>query len=162
MPRGGFTLIEIIIVIVIIGILATVTLLALAPTQKSANDARRKIEISQIGRLLTVNCYVPDAGEGDYDLLQIVSELKAKYPNYSNFVSQTPRDPSKGSPTESFYRYTVDTIRKKCAVYANLQTEGEMVTLPDLSLPTPGGGTGVLQAGTPGWNGTTKYFQISN
>ena len=161
--KKGFTLIEILIVIGIIGILAAVAIITLSPTRRAANDSRRKAEISQIGRFLVLSCFLPDAGEGDYDLSIVINELKSKNQNVSNFVNQTPRDPTKGTATESFYRYTVNNASpRKCAVYANLETAGEKVTLPEASIPAPGGGTGVLQAANPGWNGTNKYFQVSN
>ena len=120
------------------------------------------MEIAEIGRLLTLACYVPDAGSGDYDLLPIANELKAKYPQYADYFSQVPRDPSRGTNSESFYRYIVDEATKKCSIYANLENSGEKVTIPGVSVPTAGGGVGVWQAGSPGWNGTDKYFQYGN
>ncbi|MEK7507709.1 MAG: prepilin-type N-terminal cleavage/methylation domain-containing protein [Patescibacteria group bacterium] len=159
--RIGYTLIEILIVIAIVAILAVVTFVILSPAIKTARDARRKAEISQIGRFLVLRCYVPDAGEGDYDLVPLVAELKEKYPQFANLVSQTPRDPSKGSTSESFYRYIVNGTAKKCSIYANLEDRSEPVTLSNISVPTAGGGTGVWQ-GEAGWNNSDKYFQFSN
>ena len=148
--------------IAIIGIIATIIVAALGSARGKARDARRKIELGQIGRFLSGSgCYVPDAGDGDYDILTLTDELKIKYPQYSQFVSQIPKDPRLGSDTESFYRYVVVEGGKKCALYANLENKDEPVTLPDLTAPTAGGGTGVLEASSDGWNGTSKYLQIS-
>ena len=47
-------------------------------------------------------------------------------------------------------------------VYANLEREEEPVTLPLVTAPGPGGGTGVFESTIEGWNGTKKYFQVSN
>jgi prepilin-type N-terminal cleavage/methylation domain-containing protein len=162
--RKGFTIIEVLIVIAIIAILATVTFIYLAPTRKTARDARRKVEVSQIGRLLTLGCYVPNAGEGDYDLASIINELGVKYPQFGAYLNNIPRDPLSGTDSASFYRYAVinTTPSRKCAVYANLENEGEAVTNANVTYPGPGGGTGVVQATSTGWNGSTKYFEFTN
>lgn len=161
--RRGFTLIEVLIVTAILAVLATIVILALRPARESARDVRRKAEINQIGRFVTLGCPVPNAGDGDYDLLPLVEELKASRPQISNFITQIPRDPLKGTDSESFYRYVVDSsgLNKKCAVYANLENDSERVTLPGVSVPGSGG-TGVFEGATEGWNGTNKYFQVSS
>ena len=156
----GFTLTETLVVIAIIGILATVIIIALVGARDKARDTKRKSEISQIGRLLVgLGCYLPDDGPGEYDLVPLVVELRAKYPEYSKFVSTIPRDPKTGTETESKYIYIVNA-EKKCAVYANLENTKEQVTLT-ITTPTPGGGTGVLEAEESGWNNTPLYFQYS-
>jgi len=158
----GFTLIEILVVLGIIGILATIIFAALGGTRDRAYDARRKTEITQLGRLLSANCYIPNAGAGVYDFAPLVEELKIKYPQYANFLKKTPRDPRTGTETEAFYRYEVTPDGEDCIIYANLDNEDEPITLPTLVTPTPGGGTGVLEAESSGWNGTRVYFQVSN
>lgn len=158
--KRAFTLIETLIVIAIIGILATVMIISLVAVRDKAKDAKRKSEISQIGKLLVgLGCYLPDDGPGEYDLVPLSEELRAKYPEYSKFVSTIPKDPKTGTETESKYIYIVNAD-KKCAVYANLEDSDEPVTLT-ITTPTPGGGTGVLETEEPGWNGTPLYFQYS-
>ncbi len=46
--RKGFTLIEILIVVAIIAILASVVLVGLAPTQREGRDARRISDLAQV------------------------------------------------------------------------------------------------------------------
>lgn len=157
----GFTLIEMLVVIGVIGILSTIILVSLFGARERARDAKRKTEISMIGRVLTVGCYLPDGGGGEYDLVPLAEELLSKYPQYSQYLSQVPKDPKTGTETESKYIYTVNEDGTKCALYANLENPLEPVTL-DISTPTPGGGTGVLEAESSGWNGTPLYFQYSN
>ena len=157
----GFTLIELLVVIGIIGILAAIIMVSFAGATASARDARRKTELSQIGRMFVSTCYVPDAGAGDYDIATLAIELKNKYPQHANQIASMPRDPRIGSDTETHYRYIVSSDGQKCALYANLERESEPATL-QISTPTPGGGTGVFGSSQRGANYTTKYFQVSN
>ena len=157
----GFTLIETLVVIVIIGILSGVILISLFGVRVRARDARRKSEVSQIGRFLTVSCYLPDGGGGEYDLIPLANEILNKYPQYNQSLSNIPKDPKTGTETESKYIYTVDADGEKCALYANLENANESVNLT-ITAPKPGGGIGVLKADSPGWNDTPLYFQFSN
>lgn len=157
--RRGFTLIELLVVIAITGILAVIIFTALGGAGSAARDARRKVELSQIGQFLKLSCYTPDAGAGDYDLLPIVAELKTKNPQYAGQIP-TPKDPSTGTGVLSNYRYIVSS-GGNCALYANLEQESQAVVLP-ITAPTPGAGTGVFGEATAGWNGSHKYFQVSN
>lgn len=159
---SAFTFIEILISIAIIGILATMAGLAMVPIRHKAKDTKRKSEISQIGRFLSINCYLPNAGNGEYDLRDLINEFKMRYPQYANSVPSDVKDPKSGTKEKSFYKYIVKDDGDGCVLYANLESESEQVTLPDISVPTTKKGLGVFQASSPGWNGSTKYFQVSN
>lgn len=159
--KKGFTLIEILIVIAIIAILSAIILPSLLGARDSARDARRKSELVHIGRFVTAKCYTPDTGAGDYDFADVAAELRTKYPQYASQLRAVPQDPSTGSETETKYRYIVAS-NGSCALYANLERDIENITLTGITTPTPGGGTGVFQAATAGWNGSNKYYQISN
>lgn len=161
MRKNGFSLIEILVVIAIIGIIATIISVSLLGARDKARDTKRKAEISQIGRFLTISCYLPDSGEGIYDLIPLAQEILAKNPQYQKYFKTIPRDPKTGTDTESKYIYIVNDAGDKCALYANLENEKEKVTLSIIQ-PTPKGGTGVFRATSPGWNGTPLYFQYSN
>lgn len=158
--KNGFTLIELLVTVAIIGVLASILFVALGGGREKARDAKRKLEIAQFGRFLSLGCYMPDGGGGEYDVAIIASELKIKYPQQAQFVANVPRDPKIGSESETFYKYIVSSDGKHCVLYTNLENENEQVTLTSISMATPGGGTGVFQAGSLGWNDTDKYFQV--
>lgn len=158
--RRGFTLVELLIVIAIIAVLSTMVFFFVSGSGVKARDAQRKAEVADIGRALLISCYIPAAGPGIYDLGQLYPELVSKYPKITDYILQVPRDP-KGNNSTTLYMYSVNA-GKKCAVYANLENNNEPVTLPGASQPGPGGGTGVLDAGISGWNGSSKYFQVAN
>lgn len=157
----GFTLIETLIVVVLIGILAAIISLAVASSLKKGRDAKRKAEISQFGRFLSAACYAPDDGPGDYELGGVLIEIRSKNSQAGEFLRATPRDPRVGTATDSGYRYLYGA-GGGCAVYANLENTNERVTLPTLTDPTPGGGTGVLRGSSTGVNGTDVYFEATN
>ncbi len=161
MRQAGFTLMEIIITIAIIGLLSALAVVYLIGSRDKARDTKRKADIAQIGRYLSLSCFMPRGGPGDYDLAEVAAEIIITYPQFQNFLSNLPQDPKTGTNAQTNYRYVVDE-QNRCALYANLEYKDEPVTLTNLNVPTPGGGQGVLRSASEGWNGTALYFQFSN
>jgi len=160
--QGAFTLIELLITVGIIGLLATVVMVALRGATVKARDTKRKAELAQIGRLLQSGCRAPNDGVLDIDLKDYAEQLIAQNPQYQTFLRNVPKDPKSGSDAQSGYRYIVNNDATKCALYANLENNEEPVTLTAINNPAPGGGTGVLQSSIKGPNGSDRYYQISN
>ena len=156
----GFTLIEVMVTIVIIGLLAVASVVFLTPLRAKARDTKRIYELSQIGRFFSLNCYLPDSGAGVYDVADLIKNFKSDN-RYQGFFGTKFADPKSGNANRSNYTYIV-TSEKKCVLYANLENAKEKITLPDIDTPTPGGGTGVFASSTEGVNGTTIYYQVSN
>ncbi len=162
MKNKGFSLIELLTTIAIIGVISSIVYLALNGVREKARDTKRKNDIAQIGRFLALSCYEPDGGNGTYDLADLIEEIKIKFPQAQTYLARAPRDPKIGTDTQTYYFYQYSAVDKKCALYANLENQAEPITLPSLNSPTPGGGQGVLQATSNGPNNTTIYFQYSN
>lgn len=159
---NGFSLMEILVTIAIIGILATITMIALSGVREKARDTKRKNDLSTIGRFMSMSCYLPASGGGEYDLADLVAELLVTQPQYSQYFKKIPKDPKTGDDVQTNYIYTVSTDGKKCALYANLENLEEKITKQNLTEPTPGGGTGVLESTLTGVNGTNIFYQYSN
>ena len=158
---SGYSLIELLVVIAVIGLLAAVAAVSLGGVRDKARDTKRKNDLDQIGRFLAFGCLMPDSGAGEYDLNDLLLEMKNKYPQYANNIPANIRDPKTGTDAISNYKYIINDDNN-CVLYANLENEKEDVTIPAISQPTPGGGKGIFEAPAAGWNGSRKYFQISN
>ena len=154
-------MVEILVVVAIVGILATITLAAFSGVRERARDVKRKTELSQVGQFLMMSCYMPNAGAGEYDLIPLAQEILNKNSQYANYFKSVPKDPKSGNAIESKYIYIVNGDASKCALYANLENGNEQVTL-SITVPTPGGGKGVFKAAESGWNGAPIYYQVSN
>ena len=79
---GGFTLVELMVVIAIIGLLATIVMVSLWSSRVSARDAVRIAEIAQLQRVLALYA-------NDYNLYP--ENLDALVPQYLNSVPTNPK-----------------------------------------------------------------------
>lgn len=90
---GGFTLVELMVVIAIIGILATLLLLQLGVARAKARDATRIAHVNQIRT--SIEFYFDDNGQ--YYTSTTMTSLSPKY------LSQIPRDPLAADCTNNVY-----------------------------------------------------------
>jgi prepilin-type N-terminal cleavage/methylation domain-containing protein len=86
----GFTLVELLVVISIIGVLATLVLLQLGTARSKARDAKRISDVNQIRS--AVEQYFEDNG-GEYPVAITAAEL-------SDYMTQIPVDPLTGNAYE--------------------------------------------------------------
>lgn len=159
----GFSLVEMLVAIAIIGLLSTIVMFAVATVTKKGRDAKRKATVSQIGRFFSgSSCFMPESGAGQYDIADLWQEIQAKNPQYAQYLAEMPRDPRGGTTAASKYGYAVSADGQSCVLFANLEFDGEPTTLEGLSGPTAGAGSGVLRGSSDGPNGTPIWFQVSN
>lgn len=93
--QSGFTIVELLIVIVVIGILAAITIVAYNGIQTRARNAERTSEISSLQKALEL--YKVDNGayptsDGIYSLAPLTTALVPKY------ISAIPTDPQSSNP----------------------------------------------------------------
>ncbi|KKW47412.1 MAG: Type II secretion system protein G [Parcubacteria group bacterium GW2011_GWA1_59_11] len=90
--RKGFTLIEMLIVVAIIGLLAGAVLVGLGPVQKGGRDARRVSDLRQLQNGLELyysrNSMYPTTNNWETDLTTVVRSLP-KDPRGSSYHYQT-------------------------------------------------------------------------
>jgi type II secretion system protein G len=114
-PRG-FTIVELLIVIVVIAILASISIVAYNGIQQRARDSKRTSEISQIKKVLEF--YKADTGSypavcagGDNSGCNMNDLSSALVPTYISAIPLDPKNPTtyyhyvKGSGTESYAIY---------------------------------------------------------
>lgn len=100
----GFTLIEILVVISIVGILLTMSVIGLKGAQSSARDAERKADLEDMRssfEIFRADCGVYPA-ENEVTAGQILQKLCAGATN--TYMSQIPTDPGRGTTR---YEYSV-------------------------------------------------------
>lgn len=118
--QSGFSLIELLIVMMIIGILVTISVFALVQARQSGRDAKRKTDLEQIKSGMEIyradcNRYpatLPNPGNalnGDNS----VSSCR----NTNVYISSMPPDPQTGRT----YSYTINATRTQYTLCASLE-----------------------------------------
>jgi prepilin-type N-terminal cleavage/methylation domain-containing protein len=126
----GFTLIEMMVVIAIVGFLASIILVALNNARMKGRDARRKTDIGQVRKALDLyfqdnasypapaNCSNASFNGVDIQLVQ---------PIITSYISSVPDDPKKtttGYPNNYAYACSSPTGPTGYALYVPLELEG--------------------------------------
>lgn len=131
--KKGFTLIEMLIVIAIIGILASIVLVGLGPVQRRGRDARRISDLKQVQNALELyfnKCgYYPGASEGGSacgpfnGAPSTWDNLTAALTGSNIGVRQIPDDPSSGGGANAArnYRYAADATGSSYVLAATLE-----------------------------------------
>lgn len=126
---AGFTLVELLVVIGIIGILLTATLLILNPFAQiqKGNDTKRKGDLSQIQKALET--YYHDLGKypqstADYKITDTAGQPVSWGGSFSPYMTVLPKDPSPGrnyvyfstpaNNPQSYYLYASLERDKSC------------------------------------------------
>ena len=130
--RRGFTLIEVLIVVAIVGLLASVVLVGLAPAQRRGRDARRLTDLKemQTGLELYYNkCgYYPGTAQasnpcGAWSAVADWNGLVAALQGSSLGITQLPKDPS----SNRSYDYATNNGGSSYILSAQLEDENNSV-----------------------------------
>ena len=120
----GFTLLELLIVIVIIGILALIIVPGLASGPKRARDAQRKSDMRAVKNALETyyndkNTY-PTPASGTNGSTTYFANLSSVL--VPDFLPSVPADPTAGSATGYVYGVNSTTTATKYVIEANLES----------------------------------------
>jgi general secretion pathway protein G len=148
--QGGFTLLELLIVIVIIGILALLIIPNITSAPKKARDTQRKTDITTIRKALEEyfvnnNSYPSTSGVAATVLGGGSGPLTS---GSAPLMKEVPADPKGGSPSQYVYQYTPSgTPATSYTIGACLENSGDQ-----------GAGTGAGNAtGAPTGCDTRSY-----
>ena len=130
--KSGFTLIEVLIVVFIIGLLASVVLIGLGAFRQRGRDARRVADLRSAQNALELyytknNQYPKVTGSGS----QTWTDLETAINNANIGVSSIPKDPLGGSAT---YEYSSDAtdVPQSYVLKAALEDKNNQVLKDDL------------------------------
>ncbi len=117
---GGFTLIEVLVVISIIGILLSIVLVSMSGAREKARDAERRVALEQLS--VALNLY--RANHISYP----ASDSEAFAAAVSPLMSDWPTDPSTGAA----YGYVSDgqTFKVYATLEGNVAADDEMIPCP--------------------------------
>src|SRR5581483_62661 len=109
LKQKAFTLIELMVIIVIIGFLASIVLLALGKSRQKARDSRRQVDARNIGKALELyfseNNTYPQYGLADSTQNFTTAMNGATPPLAPNYMATVPVDPLTPAPTVNPYQY---------------------------------------------------------
>lgn len=106
--QKGFTIIELLIVIVVIGILATITAVALGGANERARDAKRESDVKSLQTALEAYYTV---GNSHYPTLANMNDTTFRGDNFQGLDGSVYEDPNgtddqlASTPAESVYAY---------------------------------------------------------
>lgn len=121
--NAGFTIVELLIVIVVIAILAAISIVAFSGIQERARDSRREAAVNTITRALEMyhldNGGYPDCAGGTYQAGGTRSSCFTTSPAFINalspeYIAEVPQDPTGG---DSRFRYIFGSKKLSATTY---------------------------------------------
>lgn len=126
--KGGFTLVELLIVIAIMGILTTITVSQFITAKKKANDVSRKSDLNGVSKALQM--YFTDYGVMPEATVEGKIKVKSVTVNWGDefvdggyvYMKVVPKENSVSLPA---YCYKTDLEKKKYALFAQLENTSD-------------------------------------
>lgn len=126
MKRNGFTFIELLVSITIIGVMLAIVTLSFRGANKNARDSRRQADLQEIrGAIESYRLEQGSYPSTDDDSSEVVfmDELQPDY------LSSNISDPVNASPNFYYYRY-IGTANCNYVLYAPMEVEGNSKPCP--------------------------------
>ncbi len=135
--QKGFTLIELIVVISIIGILSTVLVANFMQVRYKTRDAVRKKDLEQIR--LSLESYRTDVGSYPASLYSVAADADCPKGNSissgsTTYMKEIPCDPRE--PTKQYYYEAVGSSRLQYVLYACAENENDQTAISDAVITT--------------------------
>jgi prepilin-type N-terminal cleavage/methylation domain-containing protein len=157
--KRGFTIVELLIVIVVIGILAAITIVAYNGIQSRAKYSREQSDMNAINKTIqmyyaTNNTYPSTGGSGSWQgWAQASNFIPGIVPTYASTIPQMPSDPA----TENSYLYTSNGTDYKLIRFSppaglpTIERTNNNLADPARSPANPGGAWGYWSSGGAAW-----------
>lgn len=143
MSKKGFTLIEMLIVIAIIGILASIVLVGLGPVQRQARDSRRVADLRSVQTLLELDMNKMGTYPAAASWAALETQLRTDGALSAN--GRLPVDPTNAAPY--VYQYAQLGAGTGYAIGTTLETAGTSLmanSATGVSIGTGACGTGLI------------------
>ncbi|MBI4032336.1 type II secretion system protein [Candidatus Berkelbacteria bacterium] len=156
--QSGFTLVELLVVVFIIGLLASVVTISASSARAQSRDAKRKSDLQLVASALELYY----AQERSYPAATAAWEWSSlRTTLVPTYASSVPSDPLASRPDGDFssggYVYRTDSANGKFVLDATLERDDEPETITGTFAPDNPADPSFFQSGTYPYNGEVHY-----
>lgn len=122
--KKAFTLVEILVVVTIISLLASIAAVSYSRFVKQSRDARRKTDIEQIRAAIELYRNFNDAYPTSLTLG--TGEIADPAPGTTKYMTKIPQDPMNSGPSGNTYYYTSSSPFQDYTLCANIEGDAQV------------------------------------